>query len=258
MEIVLIGSGSVATHLGLAFKAKGVKISQVFSRSSVNAESLAKKLDSTFITDISELYMFADFYIYALKDSALKYLLKKMNMPDGIQIHTAGSIPMSDFEGYTTQYGVFYPLQTFSIQKSINFSQVPVCIEACNVEVLEKIHNLAKLLTDKIQIIDSEQRKKLHLAAVFACNFTNYMYDISSQILEDAGIEFELIKPLINETANKIKTLNPYNAQTGPAVRFDEKTIDRHLSMLKKYPDIKQIYKLLSKDINNIYLIAYL
>ena len=249
MEIVLIGSGGVATHLGLAFKAKGIKISQVFSRDAANAENLAKKLETTFITDISELYMNADFYIYALKDSALKYFLKKMNMPDGIQIHTAGSLPMSDFEGYTTQYGVFYPLQTFSIPKPVNFSHVPICIEACNMEVLEKINNLAKLLSDNVHIIDSEQRKKLHLAAVFACNFTNYMYDISSQILEDSGINFDLLKPLIFETSNKIKTLEPYAAQTGPAVRFDEKTIDRHLRMLNKYPDIKKIYNLLSKDI---------
>src|ERR1035437_4951552 len=116
-------------------------------------------------------------------------------------------------------------------------------------EVLDKINNLAKLLSDNVHIIDSEQRKKLHLAAVFACNFTNYMYDISFQILEDSGINFELLKPLIFETSNKIKTVEPYAAQTGPAVRFDEKTIDRHLRMLNKYPDIKKIYNLLSKDI---------
>lgn len=251
MEIVLIGSGSVATHLGLAFKAKGIKICQVFSRNPSNAENLAQKLETTFITDISDLYMGADFYIYALKDSALKSILKKMDMPDGIQIHTAGSTPMNEFENYTTNYGVFYPLQTFTIEKKINFKQVPICIEASNMVVLQKLHDLAMLLTTKIYVVNSEQRKKLHLAAVFACNFTNYMYDISSTIMEDSGIDFELIKPLIIETANKIKTISPYKAQTGPAVRFDEITIARHLHMLDDYPDIKKVYNLLTKEIHN-------
>ncbi len=250
MEIVLIGSGSVATHLGLALKSKGVIIKQVFSRNPANAENLARKLETTFIDDISDLYMDADIYIYALKDSALKTILRKMNIPRGIHVHTAGSVPMNDFEGFTAQFGVFYPLQTFSIKKEIDFSKVPMCIEASNAETQMVLVDLAKLLTDKIYIINSEQRKQLHLAAVFACNFTNYMYDIAAQILEKSDVKFEIIEPLIAETADKIKSLNPYDAQTGPAVRFDENTIDRHLHMLKKNPDIKKVYDLLSKSIH--------
>ncbi len=250
MEIVLIGSGSVATHLGLALQSKGVVIKQVFSRNPANAESLANKLGTTFVDDIADLDMSADIYIYALKDSALKSVLRKMDMPDGIHVHTAGSIPMSDFEGYTSRFGVFYPLQSFSIQKEIDFKEIPICIEACSAEVQQILVDLAKLLTDKIYTINSEQRKKLHLAAVFACNFTNYMYDIASQILDDSDIQFEIIQPLIAETANKIKTLSPYDAQTGPAVRFDETTIARHLHMLNKTPEISKIYSLLSKDIH--------
>lgn len=251
MEIVLIGSGSVATHLGLALQSKGIKIKQVFSRNPSNAENLAIKLGTSFVADISDLYMNADIYIYALKDSALKSILRKMNIPNGIHVHTSGSIPMSDFEGFTDKFGVIYPLQTFSIKKEIDFSNVPICIEACNAEIQQILVDLAKLLSEKIYIINSENRKKLHLAAVFACNFTNYMYDIASQILEDASLEFEIIQPLIAETADKIKTLNPYDAQTGPAVRFDEKTIARHLHMLTKNSDFKKIYTLLSKDIHN-------
>ena len=250
MEIVLIGSGSVATHLGLAFKSKGVIIKQVFSRNPANAENLAKKLETTFIDDISDLYMDADIYIYALKDSALKTILRKMSIiPRGIHVHTAGSVPMNDFEGFTAQFGVFYPLQTFSIKKEIDFSNVPVCLEASNAETQIALVNLAKLLTDKIYIINSEQRKQLHLAAVFACNFTNYMYDIASGILDEAGFPFEIIEPLIAETAEKIKTLNPYDAQTGPAVRMDEKTISKHLALLNKKSDLKKVYKLLTKNI---------
>jgi len=158
---------------------------------------------------------------------------------------------MSEFEGFTSKYGVFYPLQTFSINKPVNFKQIPICIEACDERVQQTLLDLAKLLSTKTYVVSSEQRKKLHLAAVFACNFTNYMYDISSKILDESGFLFEMIQPLIAETAEKIKTMNPYEAQTGPAVRMDEKTIAKHLSMLNKRPDLKKIYKLLTKNIYN-------
>ena len=249
MEIVLIGSGSVATHLGLALQSKGIVIKQVFSRNSENARNLADKLGTTYIDDIEDLYMDADIYIYALKDSALKTVLRKMEIPNGVHVHTAGSIPMSDFEGFTSRYGVFYPLQSFSIQKTVDFSNIPICIEACDAEVQQILYDLAKLLTDKIYTVNSEQRKKLHLAAVFACNFTNYMYDVASVILEDAGLLFDMIQPLIAETANKTKTMIPFDAQTGPAVRLDENTIEKHISMLNKRPELKKIYKLLTKSI---------
>ena len=251
MEVVLIGSGSVATHLGIALKEKGVKISQVYSRNIKNAEKLAEKLNTSFITDISDIYKEADIYFYALTDNAFKSLLRKIEMPKGIQVHTAGCIPISEFEGFTLKFGVFYPLQTFSINKPVDFSQIPICIEASDLDVQQKLLEIANLLSNKTYIINSEQRKKLHLAAVFACNFTNYMYDIASKILDDSGFQFEIIQPLIAETAEKIKTMIPYDAQTGPALRMDEKTIEKHISMLDKKPDLKKIYKLLTKSIYN-------
>lgn len=250
MKVVLIGSGSVATHLGLALQAKGCTICQVYSRNVLNAETLAKKLNTSFITDISEIYMEADIYFYALTDSAFKNLLKRIVMPDGIQVHTAGCIPMGEFEGYTSKYGVFYPLQTFSKNKAVDFTKVPICIEASNFEVQQQLLELAHLLTQKTYLINSEHRKKLHLAAVFACNFTNYMYDVASVILEDSGFLFEMIQPLIAETADKVNIMNPYEAQTGPAVRMDEITISKHLKMLDKRPEFKNIYKLMTKNIN--------
>ena len=249
MEVVLIGSGSVATHLGLALQSKGITISQVYSRSRSNAERLSKKLNTSFITDISDLYMIADIYFYALTDNAFKSILRQIEIPEGIQVHTAGGIAMNEFEGFSSKFGVFYPLQTFSINKPVDFSLIPICIEACNLEVQQYLLDLANLLTTKTCLVNSEQRKKLHLAAVFACNFTNYMYDIASEILESSGFSFDMIQPLIAETAEKIKTLNPYEAQTGPAVRMDEKTIDKHLVLLNKRPDLKKIYKLLTKNI---------
>jgi len=249
MKVVLIGSGSVATHLGLALQSKGITISQVYSRNVINAETLAEKLNTSFITDISEIYKEADVYFYALTDTAFKSLLRKIEIPAGIHVHTAGCIPMNEFEGFTSNYGVFYPLQTFSKSKPVDFSQIPICIEASNMVVQQKLLEIASLITNRTYLINSEQRKRLHLAAVFACNFTNYMYDVASVILEDSGLLFDMIQPLITETANKTKTMIPFDAQTGPAVRLDENTIEKHLSMLNKRPELKKIYKLLTKSI---------
>lgn len=157
---------------------------------------------------------------------------------------------MSEFDGIASKYGVFYPLQTFSKEKEVDFSQIPICIEAINGDTQQKLLDLANLLNSKTYLISSEQRKKLHLAAVFACNFSNYMYDISSQILEEIGVGFDIMHPLIMESALKVQSITPYKAQTGPAVRFDDKIITNHLHMLKNRRDLKKIYKILSKDIH--------
>lgn len=250
MKAVIIGSGNVATHLALAFQKKGIIISQVYSRTSANAELLAQKLNTSFTTHTSGIDRNADIYIYALKDSSFLNLLKRFDLPKAIHVHTSGSIPMKDFYGYTERYGVFYPLQTFSINKEIDFSNVPICIEA-NTEKLEnELIELAKLLTTKTYILSSEQRRRVHLAAVFACNFTNYMYDIAHDIVLGAGIEFDILKPLIMETADKINTLPPREAQTGPAIRYDENIINKHLIMLDNRKNWKTIYKKLTKYIH--------
>jgi len=250
MKAVFIGSGNVATHLAAALKEKGIIIGQIYSRTLSNAETLGKMLACPYTNNIYDICTDADIYFYALKDSAFKHFIRNFDMPNAFHVHTAGSISMSEFEGFANKYGVFYPLQTFSKGKQVDFSEVPICIEACNSDLQLKLLELAKMLSNKTYIITSEQRKKLHLAAVFACNFTNYMYDAASQIMEDSGIEFEIIKPLIAETAYKIKTMTPYAAQTGPAVRYDEKIIKKHLYMLTKKPELKKIYKLLSKNIH--------
>jgi len=157
---------------------------------------------------------------------------------------------MKDFFGYADKYGVLYPLQTFSKNKAVDFSQIPICVEAINAEVEKELLKIAHLLTEKTYILNSEKRKKLHLAAVFACNFSNYMYDIAYDIVMSAGIDFEILKPLIAETADKIKTMTPKEAQTGPAVRYDENTINKHLTLLNRKKYLKEIYKVLSKGIH--------
>lgn len=250
MKAVIIGSGNVATHLALALQKKGIIISQVYSRTSANAEFLAQQLNTEFTTHTSGINRDADIYIYALKDSSFLNILKRFDLPKAIHIHTSGSIPMKDFYGYAERYGVFYPLQTFSINKEIDFTNVPICIEANSEKLENELVELAHLLTTKTYILSSEQRRKVHLAAVFACNFTNYMYDIAHDIVLGAGIEFDILKPLIMETADKINTLSPREAQTGPAIRYDENIINKHLIMLDNRKNWKTIYKKLTKYIH--------
>ncbi|HLP04640.1 MAG TPA: DUF2520 domain-containing protein [Paludibacter sp.] len=249
MKAVFIGSGNVATHLSLALQKKGVATTQVFSRTLANASLLAQKLNASYTNDPAQLDRNADIYFYALKDSALAHFLKEVHLPDAMHVHTAGSVSLSIFKELTAHYGVFYPLQTFSKNKEIDFSQIPICIEASNARMQEKLLEIANLLSNKTMIISSDQRKVLHIAAVFACNFSNYMYDIASELLNDVGVGFDILKPLIEETAEKITKLSPYDAQTGPALRYDKTTIQKHVNMLKCYPEIRSIYKDLSKAI---------
>jgi len=251
MKVVFIGSGNVATQLGFALKSKGITISQIYSRTELNAQELAEKLDAKYTNEISEIDKNADIYIYALKDNSFLNFLNKFNLPqNALHVHTAGSIHISSFEGFATRYGVFYPLQTFSKERMIDFGEIPICIETSNEEVERKLKDLANLLTKKVYVLDSDQRKQLHLAAVFACNFSNYMYDIASEVMKKSGIGFEILHPLIMETASKAKTLTPFKAQTGPSVRYDEKTIRTHLWMLQEMPEFKKVYMLLSNDIH--------
>lgn len=251
MNAVIIGSGNLATNLSLALKENGVNISQVYSKTPTNAEILGKNLETAYTSNIYDIRTDADIYFYAIKDSAFKKFIRTFDMPNAIHVHTAGSVSIDEFDGFASKYGVFYPVQTFSKEKRVDFREIPICVEGCNSDIQKKLIEIANIISNKTYIITSEQRKKLHLAAVFACNFSNYMYDIASEIMEDSGLLFEIIKPLIAETANKVSVLAPFNAQTGPAVRYDEKTIKRHLKLLGYMSEHRKIYKLLTKNIYN-------
>ena len=184
-----------------------------------------------------------------LKDDILNMFLLTVPKTDKIWLHTSGAVGMDIFEGKIDNYGVLYPLQSFTKSRELNFSQIPLFIEGSNEDVLYKIETLAKSISDKVFYLNSEKRKKLHLAAVFANNFTNYLYDISSQILAGENIPFDVLYPLIQETVDKIVTIAPKLAQTGPAKRGDLQTMQSHLDLLNDSFH-KEIYKLLSEGIN--------
>jgi len=248
-NIALIGAGNVATHLGKALTASGCNIVQIYGRTEEPARQLADKLSATFTIDISNISKDADIYIIAVKDEAIEDITDQINISDKLIVHTSGSISMDVLKKASGNYGVLYPLQTFSKNAEINFKMVPVCIEANTGLNENSLLSLARDISDNVHLINTQQRKLLHLAAVFACNFSNHMYSIAEDILKRENLEFEMLKPLIMETARKIEVNSPGNVQTGPAKREDRKIMDKHLEDLTGSPTYRDLYKLISKSI---------
>lgn len=250
MKIVLLGAGNVATHIGIALKNAGVNPVQVYSRSVESANKLADLLNTEYCCNLKELNTEADIYLYAVKDDALQDLILQTKNYSGVHVHTAGSVDIDIFRGFVEHYGVLYPLQTFSINKPIDFNQIPLFIEAGSERAKTAVLKMANLLSSQIyENVTSEKRKQLHLSAVFACNFANYMYVAADKILNECGFDYKILLPLINETTNKLNYLTPKQAQTGPAVRKDKKTMLKHIALLQNNNDTRDMYKLISKNI---------
>lgn len=252
MKIALIGAGNVATCLGPRLKEAGHEITAVYSRTVESARALANRLGATYTTDLKDVPA-SDAAIVMLKDDALKELAPAISdsLNDTLLLHTAGSVSMDIW--YTAgamKYGVLYPMQTFSKTSVIDWSQVPLFIEGSSDQTLDSIRELALTVSPDVTVLSSEGRKKLHLAAVFTCNFSNHMYAIAEQLLAAEGVPFRVMLPLVRETARKVETMNPKDAQTGPAIRGDRKVIDEHLALLKDNPEYAELYRLISTDIN--------
>ena len=250
ISIVVVGAGKVATHLSLALKQAGHKLLQVYSRTEASAKELSDKLDCSYTVIPETLRTDADLYLFSLKDSALASVISRMQTNNGLWVHTAGSMPLDIFEGHATQYGVLYPLQTFSKNREVAIKDVPFFVEANDKENENKLTILAQSISNKVQPLSSEKRKYIHLAAVFACNFTNHCYAIAADLLEKQGIPFDVLLPLADETAAKVHSLSPKEAQTGPAVRYDENVISKHLELLPTTL-YKELYELLSQSIHS-------
>lgn len=254
MKIVLIGAGNVATHLGIALQKAGCLILQVYSRTEESASALAARLSVDYTIVPDEIRRDADLYIVALKDAVLRQLAPVLvkGREQALFVHTAGSMSMDLWKGLIKRYGVLYPMQTFSKQREVDFNTVPFFIEASAPAEVELLRMVAVRLSPKVYEVTSGQRRYLHLAAVFACNFANHMYALSSHILEKQGIPFEVMLPLIDETAGKVHELSPTQAQTGPAVRYDENVISKHLEMLADEESLQELYEKISKSIHNL------
>lgn len=257
MNIILIGAGRLATQLGTSLISSGHTILQIYSPTKTSASQLADKINAPYTTCLQSIDRNADLYIIAIKDNALYEILKGLPIPVNpysCVVHTAGSVPLSLFNmGKFTHYGIFYPLQTFSKERNVDFSQIPCFIEASDTQCATALQLLCLSLGATYYELNSERRKWLHLAAVFACNFTNHCYSISEFIMKSAGIPFHWLLPLIDETAAKVHERLPSEVQTGPAIRYDTSILTKQEALLSELdPELVTIYDQISKSIHRM------
>ena len=247
IKVTLIGSGNVAQHLLKAFvKNPDIELVEVVARTK---KELVSFLPAEKIVISCEAMLPTDVVIIAVSDNAIEKVSAQITLKDTLVVHTSGTIPMNILDDKNKK-GVFYPLQTFSKFKEVDFREIPIAIEAQNEESVALLEKVGKSISNHVQQIDSSQRKTLHVAAVFVCNFVNHLYQIGNEICDENNLSFDLLRPLIVETAHKIKTLSPSEAQTGPAKRHDTVTINSQLNFLTNETQ-KEIYKLLTQSIIN-------
>ena len=246
IKVVLLGAGNVGTHLFRALhKAENISLIQWYNRSAQSLEEGKGKVKT--LSQLDELVPEADLYLLSISDDNISELSSKLKSCKGIIAHTAGSVGMEALNP-CKDHGVFYPLQTFSKQKKVDFEQVPLCLEANTKENFTLLKQVAIALGGPIHRIDSTQRKALHIAAVFVNNFVNHLYAVGEQLCLEHQVPFSVLQPLIAETADKIKSLSPKAAQTGPALREDQQVLKDHLSLLTKTTQ-KELYQLISTAI---------
>ena len=248
MQIVLIGSGNVAFHLAKAFSEAQIPISQIFGRNTTELQKISEQFSIPFST---ETLADADLYIISVSDSSIAEVSSLIKNKNALVAHTSGSVSREALSG-NYRKSVFYPLQTFSKSKNLDYSKIPFFIDAENENDEEILKNLASKISKNVMLANDEKRKYIHLTAVFACNFVNHLYARAKEISDSQGIPFDYFLPLIDETTQKIHELEPKLAQTGPAIRNDEKVLKLHESLLTDEEKLK-IYKTLNESIKKMY-----
>lgn len=249
LKVILIGTGNISKFLFDVLNVHpSVNLVQVVGRNKQALEYFAK---STPVSRNFEKLMEADVYILAINDSAISEVAHQLDINKGMLVHTAGSVSMEALPAKLRR-GVLYPLQSLSGSIPEKIREIPLCVEASSEEDYQLLEKLAYCISNRVEHINSEERRQLHLAAVFANNFSNHMFCLASEICKDHGVPFDLLRPLIRESCNKIMKLTPHEAQTGPARRGDQETIDEHLEMLKE-SRLQKIYSTLSESIQTTY-----
>lgn len=248
MQVVIIGTGNAATVFGRLMRHKGHSIMQVYGRDILKAEALAEQLKATPTTDLSTLSKNADVYLIAVADKAVPEITAQLDVNDHLVLHTTASLSKNILKEVSKRYGVLYPLQSLRKQMSLD-TPVPLLIDGNTAEVTLEIERFAGTISDTVVQADDETRVKLHVAAVFSCNFANYMYLQSAAFCKKEGLDFSLLQPLIEETATRLREFSPAEVFTGPAVRGDMGTINKHLSLLEAYPELYEMYNSLTRKI---------
>ncbi|MEO6760277.1 MAG: DUF2520 domain-containing protein [Saprospiraceae bacterium] len=252
-KIVIIGAGRVAGHLGKRLTAKGLNVVQVLNRSAGPAQMLGGALQVPWSDQWSELRRDADWLLLAVRDDAIGETAAALApyCPNALVTHTSGATPSTVLSPYFRRFGVFYPLQSFSVERTPVWSGLPVCVEAALPADLVFLQKMARQLGGKAWVVNDEQRAKLHVAAVFANNFTNHCLTIAEALLQEQGLPFEMLHPLLTETVAKALAFSPAQVQTGPAQRGDQATLHQHLALLAAHPDWQALYAALSRSIQN-------
>jgi len=252
MNIVIIGTGNAATVLGKKLREAGHRIIQVFGRDAQAASKLAYQFDTESTNYWSVIRKDADIYLIAVADEAINDVVKHVQVPGKVVAHTAGSVKKDVLKNMSHHYGVFYPLQ--SLRKDTNdLPDIPIFIDASDEVAKQKLEQLAQSISkEQVVVANDNDRSKMHVAAVIVNNFTNHLYRLAEDYCKEEGIDFKQLIPLIEETAMRLKTISPAQAQTGPAIRHDGPTIQQHLALLEKYPQLKKIYEVMTESIQSV------
>jgi predicted short-subunit dehydrogenase-like oxidoreductase (DUF2520 family) len=251
-NVAIIGAGNVAWHLAPALEDAGHTVTEVYARTLKSAFRITERVYEALPKDDLDFSdSKAELFIMAIKDAAITEVSDEIILPEGaILIHTSGTVELDILNFSSASYtGVFYPLQSFSIGKKVEWEELPILVESEDEEILQKLKKLAKSLTHQVYTVKSKDRKALHVAAVFASNFSNHMIRIAEEIMRRQGLDFEILKPLIIETISKSLQIGAKNAQTGPAIREDYETLEEHHQFLNYNEPIAEIYRLISQDI---------
>lgn len=252
LSILLLGAGNVAWHIGPALQSAGYRVVQVYSRTAGSARDLGEKMGIPWTDRVGSISNKAEMALLALADSAITSFTDKLPAGCTHLVHLSGSLESTVLRGKAEHYGVLYPLMTFSRERPLDFQHVPFCVEAGDPIMQEILEEMATRLSGNVSMIPYEQRRKLHLAATIACNFSNHMYHMAEAYLADEGLDFEMLKPLIFETASKLIDMAPAQAQTGPARRGDTVTLEAHYRLLEGRPELQKIYTFVSDSIRRM------
>jgi predicted short-subunit dehydrogenase-like oxidoreductase (DUF2520 family) len=248
MDIVIIGTGNTATVLGKRLKEAGHRILQVYGRNSAKASELAYELDTESTNYLSVINKEADLYLIAVSDMAITEVIKELQLPPKPVVHTAASVSKNVLKSCSPYYGVFYPLQ--SLKKGVtDLANIPIVIDASDLSTRDLLETIGHSISNTVVEADDEKRLKLHLAAVFCNNFVNHIYFLVERYCAQEGLDFHLLIPLIQETGKRLSQSAPGQTQTGPALRNDIETLNRHLSLLNEEPHLKELYQLFTQSI---------
>ncbi len=252
MKVVIIGTGNVATVLGRIFKNAGFEILQVFGRNSQHAATLAEEMNSVPCNEWIDINKEADIYLVALADTALYELDQHLLLSKQLVLHTAGSVSKDVLKNISANYGVLYPMQSLRKEMEV-LTEIPLLVEGNNEHTIQAVWDIACRISKNVSFVNEEARLKLHVAAIFINNFTNHLYAVTADFCKKEALNFNLLLPLAAETAKRIEWISPEKVITGPAIRKDEVTINKHLDLLKDYPFIQKIYQQMTESISEFY-----